>query len=207
MVPAVENRVYIHIERKCNLMAMQDDKREKDTMTNFTLRLPADLRRLAEEAAAKSGRTLADELRLAIASFFSSSDGLVTAEMLRQKLDEHVRSYHVVLACADQASLLPPPPQVDKQEEMAGMTNRELRRARDYLAWIEDALSKERAVTPSEVSKHFGDSSRRIGRILRLFGVKAQNTRINNISARWIQPHDLPVVRAALERVDKLLED
>jgi len=191
-------------------MAMQDDKREKDTMTNFTLRLPADLRRLAEEAAAKSGRTLADELRLAIASFFGSSDGLVTAEMLRQKLDEHVRSYHVVLACADQASILPPPPQVDKQDEMAvmaGLTNRELRRARDYLAWIEDALSNGRAVTSSEVSKHFGDSSRRIGRILRLFGVKAQNTRINNISARWIQPHDLPVVRAAIERVDKLLED
>lgn len=211
-------------------------------MANYTLRLPADLKALAEEEAKAHGRDLSEELRLALASYYERPWGLVSNKDLAEKIREHEERFHMSLAGktdtldlrGEASSLFQPgelvsakaPPGKDVQvvsvvqsaewsgeppvkavaddsEIIHGASGFDFPRSEAllYLRGLKEMLHDGQTPTPTDLGAYFHQPSRRIGRVLNQFGIKARNTRVGGVSSRFFLPAMLGQVEKELEKL------
>lgn len=165
-------------------------------LENITLRIPAELRKLIEDAAEKAGTTNADEIRLALSTYYKIPQiKPVTLADLEARISVHEATMHS--------------PQQNVIENIQVPTAQELANERRKAKELEAEASKSRAEaqerankisclrqlskmfdeglqpTPSEIGSAIGLSPLIVGRLLTSVGVRATNTRINNLSARY----------------------
>ncbi|RQW78836.1 MAG: hypothetical protein EHM14_10745 [Methanothrix sp.] len=64
------------------------------TLENTTLRLPPQLRAIAEERAEAAGHTLAEELRSALESYYKMNESQISFEDLEVRFRQHEAEFH-----------------------------------------------------------------------------------------------------------------
>lgn len=168
------------------------------TMSNYTLRLPGNLRELAEKSAVEHGRDLAEELRIALSTHYAQPDGLVTVGMLHEKLKEHERSFHVQLIGPADKFPGPMPHKARKIASDAGSTF-EPADVLNVLFVLKDQLMAGHEPTPTALGLEVGLDAKKISKILSSCDIKAKNTRRGGVSARFYLLSCLPAVEDALK--------
>lgn len=171
-----------------------------NVMNSFTLRLPPSLRAKAAAEAEKNNRTVADELRAIISSHYSSPDGAVTIRELEAHFQKHVQQFHTSVSADCKASAQAPVYKTIKSSDNG--FEFDLLEARSYLEALKTMLADGSTPTPSDLSGVLSKPSRRVGRILAAYGVKARNTRINGVSSRFFFPDEhIKLVDNALKEI------
>lgn len=174
-----------------------------DVMASFTLRLPPALRSKAEEAAAHNGHTLADELRQVISSHYADPEGFITLAALKHAIRSHEQDFHCPKSEPAPAPVAAPAPSLVVPEthphvRSDGGFEFSEEEAGEYLIALYKLLSEGHPVTPSDLAEVCKKPSRRIGRILGVYGVKSKNTRISGVSGRYYLPEILKDVEKCI---------
>jgi len=169
-------------------------------LENTTLRLPTQLRAIAEERAKAAGHTLAEELRSALESHYKMNAAQIRFEDLEARIQQHEAEFHspAVPAKREEKEILPAEPVVQKELAPIEKASREWEETRKILICLKDILERGTQPMPSDLEKSLGMPSRLIGRRLGQVGIRAKNTRIRDKSGRYFLRSLLPKIEAAL---------
>jgi hypothetical protein len=169
-------------------------------LENTTLRLPTQLRAIAEERAKAARHSLAEELRSALESHYKMNAAQISFEDLEARIRQHEAEFHspVVPAEREEKEILPAKPSVQKELARVEKASQEREETRKILLGLKDLLESGTQPMPSDLEKSLGMPSRLIGRRLGQVGIRAKNTRIRDKSGRYFLRSLLPKIEAAL---------
>jgi hypothetical protein len=174
------------------------------TLANTTLRLPPQLRAIAEERAKAAGHTLADELRSALESHYKMNAAQISFEDLEARIQQHEAEFHSPAVPAEHEEieeLLPAKPSVQEELARVEKASREREETRKILLGLKDLLESGTQPMPSDLENLLGMPSRLIGRRLGKIGIRAKNTRIRDKSGRYFLRSLLPKIEEALKEL------
>lgn len=170
-------------------------------LENTTLRLPTQLRAIAEERAKAAGHTLAEELRNALESHYKMNAAQISFENLEARIQQHEAEFHSPAVPAEREEkeeFLPAKPSVQKELAQVEKASQEREEIRKILLGLKDLLERGTQPMPSDLENLLGMPSRLIGRRLGQVGIRAKNTRIRDKSGRYFLRSLLPKIEAAI---------
>jgi len=177
------------------------------TLENTTLRIPSELRAIAEERAKAAGHTLAEELRDALESHYKMNTTQISSEDLEARVRQHEAEFHGSAPQTQEREKKEgrktpqAKPAVQKELLLTDKASQEREETRKILLGLKDLLESGVQPTPSDLEKSLGMPSRLIGRKLGEVGIQAKNTRIRDKSGRYFLRSLLPKIEAALKEV------
>jgi len=176
------------------------------TLENTTLRIPSELRAIAEEQAKAAGHTLAEELRSALESYYKMNATQISSEDLEARVRQHEAEFHGSAPAQEpkkkeEMKISKAKPAVQKELPLTDKASQEREETRKILLGLKGLLESSIQPMPSDLEKSLGMSSRLIGRRLGEVGIQAKNTRIRDKSGRYFLRSLLPKIDAALKEV------
>jgi hypothetical protein len=169
-----------------------------ERMENTNLRIPRDLREIAEKRADEAGWTLTEELRYALELHYQKKTTFVTMAVLEQMLKAHELKFH------QSGVIILPPLDVENSENTADATEKE-RPPKvlilEVLSGLLASLHDGEEPTPGQISRDLKIDPKTVGRILRPLGIVARHTTINGVPGRYYLKELLPKVESAYARL------
>ncbi len=177
----------------------------------MTLRFDSDLRQKAERSAKEHHRSLAEELRYALRSYYRHAAGGVSLATLEKRMRRHEREYHGLQATDIHEAFSKSDAKEESHAKKDGASpnivaeEERLKITIEVLKKLQDLLKDGLTATPKELENALGGkiSSRLIGRLLSEQGISAKNTRIVNRSARYFLPSMRPDISEKLDRLEE----
>ena len=177
--------------------AIRLNKESIERMENQTLRIPHDLKEIAEKRAEDSGWSLAEELRYALEIHYQKKTAYVTMAVLEEMLRAHELKFHEV----DDVVL----PEVEIATEVVEIKKEEENPPKiqvlEVLSRLLARMDAGEEPTPSEIGEDLGLDCRAVGRILKPLEIEARNTSINKVAGRYYVKELLPLVQAAYAKL------
>lgn len=198
-------------------------------LRNTTLRIEDELRDKAEESAKASNRTLAEELRFALANYYGMAHSQVSLETVKSLIEEHVAAFHSLPSPVTTAVLAPAgrirteteakagvddeihnePEEEKKPKLIAPASAEDLELHIKVLQTLRQKIleGQESGIppTPKDLEKACGSSSRALGRILARYGIAAKNTRIGNKASRYFLPSLIPQIEDTIAKLNSMV--
>ena len=177
------------------------------TLENTTLRLPLELRAIAEERAEAAGHTLSEELRRALESYYKMNASQISFEDLEARFRQHEAEFHgqstPIQEHKKNEGRNGPSAQIAVQRKLplSIKASREQEETKKILLALKELLESGVQPLPSDLEKSLDMSSRLIGRRLGEVGIQAMNTRIRDKPGRYFLRSMLPKIEEALKEI------